>query len=1035
VLGASDSREGILSLMEKYGEAQAIQRQMDLAWRHAQLELRHLRIHPDEARRFQGLASHILYPGARLRTPGERLQQNRLGQSRLWAHGISGDLPIVALSIGQVREIGLVKQLLQAHNYWRRLGLKVDLLILNEEATGYEKPLHEQLARLIQAQSMYTGVDEPGGVFLRKVDQIPEEDLNLMLAAARVSLVAARGPLAQQLSLSGTPSPLPDELETRKVDEEPALELPYLETVQHNGIGGFTPDGREYVITLAEGEQTPAPWINVLANPRFGCLASESGSGFSWFDNSQQNRLTGWSNDPVSDPPSEAVILRDEESGKAWSPTPLPLRDQESYRVRHGAGYSLWEHNSQGIEQELLSFVPLDEEGGQPLRVQRLRLRNDSGRKRTLSVFSYAEWTLGENREESQQHVLSSWDGKQGVLLARNHFLPVHADRVAFSTSSPRPEAFTADRGEFIGRNGRLGEAAALKRVSLAGRSGAALDPCAALQLRVELGPGDEKEVIFLLGQGADAEEVHALVARFRDGDQVEEAYQATRAWWDDLLGQFQMRSPDPAADLLVNRWLPYQALSCRVWARSAVYQSGGAVGFRDQLQDVMALLHSAPRLAREHILKAASRQFREGDVQHWWHPQTGAGIRSRCSDDLLWLPHVTARYVKITGDAEILQEEVPFLDGHALEEHEHEVYGAPTETLETASLYEHCRLALERGLTSGPHGLPLMGTGDWNDGMNRVGIGGKGESVWLAWFIIELLRDFAGLAESRGEEERAEAWRRRSRELAAAVEAKAWDGDWYRRAYFDDGTPLGSARNPEARIDSLAQSWAVLSEAADPTRARKGMEAAREQLVLEDERLVLLFTPPFAHWEMNPGYIKSYPPGVRENGGQYTHAAVWMALALARMGDGEGAVKLLDLLNPLRHAADREGAERYRVEPYVMAADVYRLEGLVGMGGWSWYTGAASWMYRAWTEGVLGLDKRGEILALKPVLPADWKELEISYRHGRAVYEIRVENGGGELESLELDGKLMDPPCIPLEDRAVKHRVTLRMGAKAPEA
>lgn len=1033
VLCAAESRKEILALIEKYRDPRAVARAADLAWTYAQVELRRLRVEPDEARRFQQLAAYMLYPSVRLRPAGDRLRQNRLGQARLWPLGISGDLPIATVSIGESDDISLVRQMLQAHAYWRLHGLRTDLVILNEESSGYEQPLHEQLKRLVAAHAAHAGVDQPGGVFLRSVDQMADEDVALLLAAARVALVAARGPLPQQLGTPTETGELPAPLPVRQVAEEPSAPLPFMELLYFNGLGGFTPDGREYAIYLGPGAQTPAPWVNVMANPGFGALVSESGSGFAWCGNSQQNRLTGWSNDPVSDPPSEAIYIRDEETGKFWTPTALPVRELDAYRARHGAGYTVFEHNSHAIRQELVVFVPADEGGGEPVRLQRLRLRNDSSRHRRLSVTFYAEWTLGEDREDSQAHVVCQWDAETRTLLARNRYHPSYGDRVAFATLSPAPQSYTADRTGFLGRNRTPASPAAMRRIRLAGRAWPGLDPCAAVQVALDLPPGAAGEVTCMLGQAASMEEADRLVRKYRDPAEVEESLRRTAAWWDRLLGAVQVATPEKSADLLMNRWLPYQALAARVWGRTGFYQSSGAFGFRDQLQDVLALLHAEPAIARGHLLASAHRQFVEGDVQHWWQPPSGAGVRTRCSDDLLWLPYAAARYVRVTGDAGVLDERVPFIEERLLGEKEREAFLTPHDSLESATLLEHCRRALSRAATAGPHGLPLIGGGDWNDGMNLVGAGGRGESVWLAWFEGAVLDAWAAIEALRGCPERAAACRERARALAAAAERHAWDGAWYIRAFHDDGTPLGSAGSGEASIDSLAQSWAVLGGAADPARAARALASAIERLVRPEDGLALLLAPPFDKTAPDPGYIKGYPPGVRENGGQYTHAAVWLAMALCRLGDGEGAVSLLRMLNPVERARDVAGAARYRVEPYAAAADVSNLPGRVGVGGWTWYTGSAAWMYRAWIEEVLGMDVAGGALTVDPVIPPGWKHFGIRYRRGEALYEIDVENPDGVSRGVswvELDGRRLDDRRVPLDETPLRHRVVVRMGA-----
>jgi len=1025
IVAAGESRQGVLSLIDKYGDPHAIDRAMDFAWASAQLELRLLRIQPDEARRFQEIASHLLFPNPLLRPPAERIEENRKGQAGLWPYGISGDAPIILVSIGETRDIGLVRQLLQAHSYWRMHGLKADLVILSEEASGYEQPLREQLEGLIRAHSSEN-------VFLQSTDQLPEGDLSLLMAAARVVLVAARGPLPQQMGVAAEVPEEPEFLARKRAPRDPSAPLPFLELPYFNGLGGFTPDGREYAIYLGPDTHTPAPWVNVIANPTFGTLVSESGSGSTWCGNSQRNRLTDWSNDPVMDPPSEALYIRDEETGMYWTTTPSPIREDSAYRARHGAGYTVFEHNSHGIEQELTVFVPVDENGGEPIKLQRLRLRNDSSRTRTLSVTYYVEWTMGENRESSQMHVITSWDDEVRAVMARNRYHPEYADRVAFAAISPPPHSYGGDRTLFVGRNRSLRYPVAMERTGLSSRMGAGIDPCAALQTILEIAPGEKAEITCMLGEAESAGDARTLVLAYRNATAVETVFERTKAWWDDLLGTVEVHTPELAADFLINRWLLYQSLSCRLWGRSASYQSGGAFGFRDQLQDVMALLYARPEMAREHLLRAASRQFREGDVQHWWHPPSGAGIRSRISDDLLWLPHVVAHYVRITGDRDILDAVVPFLNAPLLESDQHEVFSTPEVASEAVTLFEHCRRAVSRGLTAGPHGLPLMGTGDWNDGMNLVGVGGKGESVWLAWFLVDVLQGMIELSEVRGRSELCRTYAQERTALIQRIEGAAWDGEWYLRAFFDDGTPLGSASNKESRIDSLSQSWACLSGAADADRVKKAVESAWQHLVREEEGLVLLFEPPFDRMEPSPGYIKGYPPGVRENGGQYTHAALWFAMALARRGDGERAAKILRLLNPIEHTGTPEAAARYGVEPYVIAADVYRLPGRIGQGGWSWYTGSAAWMYRAWVEEVLGLKICGEHMRLDPVIPGWWQGFSVRYRHGEAVYEIQVENPERRehgVSWVEMEGRRLSDKVIPLERGLVKHRVLVHMG------
>lgn len=1035
LLAAGASREQVLLLLEKYADPHIAERAMDFAWGASQQQLQMLHIRPDEARRFQQLSSHLLYPNQFLRTPARRLEDNRKGQAGLWPYAISGDCPLVLITIGETRDAGLVRQMLQAHTYWQMHGLSVDIVILNEEAGSYERPLKERLEQMVRGHILFGATDRPGRIYLKSAAQIPQEDLHLFKAAASVVLVAARGTLAQQLGAAVDAAEAQETLEAivrKRVPPETSAPLPFMELHYFNSIGGFTRDGREYAIYLGPGVNTPAPWVNVIANPAFGAMVSETGSGFTWYGNSQRNRLTGWSNDPVLDQTPEALYLRDEESGVYWSPTAGPVRDGEAYRARHGAGYTVFEHNSNGIGQELTLFVPMDENGGAPVKLQRLRITNASSTWRRLSLTWYLELTLGENRETSQMHVMTTWDDEAQTLFAHNRYHPEYGERVTFMAVTPQADSFGGDRSAFIGRNRSLASPAAMELVRLSQRTGAGLDPCGALRVAIELSPGQQRDIICILGQAGSLDEARSLSLDYQQEQAFEQAFDRTRGWWDDLLGTIEVNTPELAADLLINRWLQYQSLSCRIWGRSAFYQSGGAYGFRDQLQDVMAFLYVRPELAREQILLAASRQFREGDVQHWWHPPTGAGIRSRITDDLLWLPYVTARYVRTTGDLDILGTEIPFLTAPVLADDQHELFFTPEVAAEQATLFEHCRRAVSRGLTIGPSGLPLIGTGDWNDGMNLVGAEGKGESVWLGWFLCDLLQGMAELSELLHQPELSRSYREDRSALIRRIEQAAWDGAWYLRGRFDDGTALGSAANAEARIDSLPQSWAWLSGAADPLRAEQALESAWQHLVKQDEQLVLLFEPPFENSKPSPGYIKGYPPGVRENGGQYTHAALWMAMALARKGDGERAVQLLRMLNPIEHTRDAEAVWRYGVEPYVAAADVYRLPGRSGQGGWSWYTGSAAWMYRAWVEEVLGVQVRDGTMGINPVIPANWPGFSLKYRHGEALYDIRVENPDRVSRGVirvELDGQRLQDGLILLDRGQARHDVVVVMG------
>jgi cellobiose phosphorylase len=969
--------------------------------------LHQLNISEAEAQLYNKLAGAMIYADNVRRAHSSVLASNRYGQSKLWAYSISGDLPILLLHIEEVENLELVRQLIQAQAYWRRKGLIVDLVIFNEERLSYRQTLQDQIMSLISARTMIEP-EHMGSIFLRIAEQIPLEDRILLQSVARVVLSDKCGTLKAQLNQRHIhPRPVPLLNSSKSSAHTELYQLALLQDLHFfNGLGGFTPDGDEYIIRLTAGKTTPAPWANVLANTNFGTLVSESGQAYTWIENAHEFRLTPWENDPVEDASGEAFYLRDDETGYYWSAAALPCRGMGDYQTRHGFGYSVFEHREDGIYSELWMYVALDA----PVKFIVLKIRNDSPRHRQLSAAGYVEWVLGDLRSKNLMQVVTELSD-HGALLAHNYYNSEFGERTAFfdattAKSGLNTRTVTGSRTEFLGRNHSRRQPVALTRQHLSGCVGAGLDPCAAIQFTFGLAKGQTREIVFTLGAGQNTQDAESLVQRYRGSVAAADTLLAVRAYWRRTLNVVRVTTPDPAVNFLANGWLLYQTLSSRIWGRTGYYQSSGAFGFRDQLQDVMALVHTKPDLLHAQLLLCASRQFIEGDVQHWWHPPQGRGVRTRCSDDYLWLPFAICRYVETTGNMAVLDEQIAFLQGRPLKADEESYYDLPTISSEHSSLYQHGVRAILHGLQFGEHGLPLMGSGDWNDGMNLVGAQGHGESIWLGFFLYRVLKSFALLAHRYGDNVFAERCETESRPLQQHLEQHGWDGEWYRRAYFDDGTPLGSASNSECRIDSLAQSWAVLSGAAELSRAKLAMTALNHHLARPEAGLVTLLNPPFNHSIPNPGYIQGYVPGIRENGGQYTHAAVWAVMAFVELGETELAWQLFNMLNPINHGLTPAAINIYKIEPYVVAGDVYGVAPHIGNGGWSWYTGSAGWLYRLIIESLLGLQlEGGKQLRLTPCLPAHWDHFTVDYCYGETVYQITISRGVGEPIKMSLNG------------------------------
>lgn len=1036
---AGDDGEELLRTAKKYRDANRINHAFAASESHSEKLLRALDLNSGKLAVYQSLLSYIIYPIAKLRPDSALLNKNILGQAGLWPFGISGDYPILLIMIDQKDEIDAIQDMLLAHTYWRKMGLKIDLVIVNTKDSGYAHELNEKIHQVITIMDSQSWVNRRGGIFVLTESQIEEKAVLLLKTASNVVIDLKSGNLEDHLKVAREIEPhLPQFVPS--VTEDPydhgnIIHRPE-NLVLDNDIGGFSPDGKEYQIYLEDypknstekGQITPAPWINVIANENFGFLVTESGGGYTWAANSGENRLTPWTNDPVADPSGESLYLRDEITGKIWSPTPYPAGENTNYLCRHGQGYTIFESINQGFNQKYKVFA--DSEA--PVKIIELTLTNQTGQDRRLTATYYAEWVLGTNRDSTQKFIVPIYDHLSESIMAKNSYNPEFSECVAFLTSNLPIHGVTADREEFLGSPGDRHSPAGLRRVGLSGSVDAGGDVCAALQVHINFKPKETCKIVFAIGQGDNLENAKELAQAFSDTKQAAQSWINVRAMWDRYINAIQIKTPDSALNILSNNWLIYQTLSCRIWGRSAFYQSSGAYGFRDQLQDVLALLTIKPEIARIQILRAAKHQFDAGDVLHWWHPPSGRGVRTRISDDLLWLIFVTSEYVRKTGDQSILSETEPFRVGKPLDAEEEERYGRYELSNDSYTLFDHCRRAMDKADTAGPHGLPLIGTGDWNDGMNRVGIKGKGESVWLAWFVYENHRRFAELCEMFGENALAREHEQRSAELQVIINDVAWDGDWFIRAFYDDGTPLGSKENLECQIDSLPQSWSILTNATSKARQEEALKAVKDYLVQKDGRLICLFSPPFDQTKKDPGYIKGYPPGIRENGGQYTHAAIWAVWAAAELKHGNMAYEMLNYLNPITHSLNISDANIYQVEPYVVAADNYSTSPHIGQGGWTWYTGSSGWLYRLVTEAILGFRLSGDYFSVDPCIPEIWDRYQIVFKYRETVFNITVENPDhieSGVKSISMDGKFLEDFKVPLLTDGDEHEINVVMG------
>ncbi|MEX2344466.1 MAG: glucoamylase family protein [Balneolaceae bacterium] len=1033
-LGRAGSREEAYMLADLYDNLHATDRVFDLAAVYSNVELEHVNITSRQAHYFQKLASYLIYPSSEYRGDVYFLERNREKQHRLWAYGISGDVPLLVYRVNDTDQIKDVKTLVKAYEFWRQKGFITELLFLNDYPPSYADEVQEAIQK--EMQSVGPQDMQQGGIYLHRTEKMPDEDLTLILTVAHAVLKQELPALSfdkkprDVISWSRgnsysqyLPSIAEKQPSVSNSDNDANENL-----LQFNGYGGFNKEGNEYHIIIKQDTETgkhklpPAPWINVISNSSLGFIATETGGGYTWSENSRENKLTGWANEPVSDPPSEAFYIRDEEKMRYWSPVCSEAKGPGTYKTIHGFGYTRYEYVLDELEQNITQFVPDDDS----VKVSVLKLHNRGESVRKLSVFRYQELVHGVERDQSVRYIIPAVSDNKHIIYSRNHYNNEFAGRVGFLALTVPEEkevdtSFTTNRMSFIGRNRSLKNPAAIAGSErLNNRAEAGEDICAAIQAELTLQPGEEISLIFLTGETADQLKADEITEKYSESGRAEEELARVKKYWDKTLSRIRVETPDNSLNLMLNGWLMYQNISCRMHSRTAYYQAGGAFGFRDQLQDSAAAIYVDPQITREQLLLHASKQFPEGDVLHWWHPPAGRGIRSKITDDRLWLPYVLIHYLHTTADDSILEEEVPYISARELKPDEHEVYVVPEASGMTGTLYEHCCKAIDISLQFGSHGLPLMGAGDWNDGMNRVGKDGKGESVWLGFFIYGVLEKFIPVCRKMKDEKRAERYKEQAVKLKKHLNREGWDGKWYLRAFYDDGTPLGSSENEECKIDAISQAWSVITGAATEERGLQVLKAVEEHLISEEDKIIRLLTPAFDQTEKNPGYIKGYIPGVRENGGQYTHGALWVAKAFAESGQGTKAAHYLGMINPVNHSLNEDDVSVYKVEPYAVAADVYGEPPLTGRGGWTWYTGSAGWFYRVAIESVLGLEIMKNKIIFQPCIPSDWKEFTISIRQDddETVYHITIKNPDG-LEQGQLTGTADGSPVVNKGKRA----------------
>ncbi len=1026
IISVGEDRIKTIENIKKYKIEGNIEKAFELSKAKNEAQSRYLRIKGTDIRNYQKILSYIIFNNPIKKVNIEKLPKKKYEQSELWKYGISGDIPLILVRIKDLNDSYVIKEVLKAYEFCRTKNIEIELVIIDEEKHSYENYLREEIETIILNSQMAYLKNIRGGIFELSINEVSKEDLELLKFVAGIVIDSSKGGIENAIKdleeeYLEKYKDISNEKEDIVIQKEENDNVDIIQNIDskkyYNEYGAFSEDGKEYLIRINSENRLPTVWSHIMSNKKFGTLVTENMGGYTWYKNSRLNRITSWENYPNRDIPSEIIYLKDLDEKNCWSMGLNPMPDNKNYNIVYGFGYAKYIHKCNGIEQELKVFVPQEDS----VKVQILKLKNMNLSRKKLKIIYYMKPVLGEDEIKSKAYINLDYDKNNNIICATNLYNTEFKNDIVYVSNSEKIKSYTGDKNFFIGES-TLANPDALRKANLNNENSLGKEPCIAYEIEVELESLSEKEIIFTLGAEESVIDSKNMAYKYNKIQNCNQELDKTKNYWRDLLGRIQVYTPIESINIILNGWCVYQIIQSRLQGRTGYYQSGGAFGFRDQLQDTLGLKYLNPEDLKQQIIKHSRHQFIEGDVEHWWHDETGRGIRTKFSDDLLWLVYLTCEYIEFTGDYSILDETTSYLTGNILNENEDEKYDKFEPSKENGSIYEHCKKAIEKALNFGKNGLPKIGSGDWNDGLSNVGTKGIGESVWLGFFLYDILERFIPICENKNDIELIEKYKQIKERLKKALNTNGWDGRWFKRAFMDDGNTLGSMENDECRIDSIAQSWSIISNAGDNDKKYISIESLENHLLDKENGIVKLLDPPFENGKLNPGYIKSYLPGVRENGGQYTHAAVWVVIAEAMLGFGDKATEIYRMINPIEHSRTKESSKKYKVEPYVIPADIYGANNLVGRGGWTWYTGSASWYYKAGIEYILGLKIKNGIMSINPCIPKEWKEYTIKYRWKNSFYNIIVKNPNNKnngVEQVLLNGEKVEN-CIKLQDNGV---------------